>query len=244
MSMRRSTGPRLPAFIMALTMYLPAVEVAAAAADFQPEESISAAAEAFVSANLTDPENNRTAIAATLDSRIRLRRCASPLETFAAPGSAPTEGRSVVGVRCRGPVKWKIYVNVTIEREDAVVVLRHHMNRGDLLTPAHLDVIQMQVSQLSGGYFRETQAVIGKRLKQAVGAGQPVRPALLSVARIIKRGQQVTLAARATGVGITMLGVAAMDGAIGDRIRVRNLSSGRQIEGIVRSPQIIEVLGF
>ena len=33
-----------------------------------------------------------------------------------------------------------------------------------------------------------------------------------------------------------------MDGALNQRIRVENLNSGRVVEGIVRSPEIVEIL--
>lgn len=244
MSISRPVRHCLQALVFALPMHLSAMEGTAATVEFQSKASITSAAEDFVTALVPMDKGDRRVVAAAIDSRIRLRQCAKALETFAAPGSVPTIGRSVVGVRCRGPVNWKIYVGVTIERQDSVVVVRHHMNRGDLLASVDLDVVQMQVSRLGRGYYRLPAAAIGKRLKQAIGAGEPLSPALLSVANIVKRGQQVTLAAGAAGVGITVLGVAAMDGAMGDRIRVKNLSSGRQVEGIVRSPQIIEVLGF
>lgn len=39
-----------------------------------------------------------------------------------------------------------------------------------------------------------------------------------------------------------MIGTALMDGAIGQRIRVENVNSGRVVEGIVRSREVVEVL--
>lgn len=39
-----------------------------------------------------------------------------------------------------------------------------------------------------------------------------------------------------------MAGTALMDGAVGQRIRVKNTSSGRIVEGIVRSREHVEIL--
>ena len=44
------------------------------------------------------------------------------------------------------------------------------------------------------------------------------------------------------GMTIQMSGKALMDGAISQRIRVENTNSGRIVEGIVRSRELVEVL--
>jgi flagella basal body P-ring formation protein FlgA len=73
-------------------------------------------------------------------------------------------------------------------------------------------------------------------------AGRVVTPAMLEAEIVIERGQTVTLVVEGDGLNISMAGRALMDGAVDQRIRVENAGSGRVVEGLVRSPQVVEVL--
>jgi flagella basal body P-ring formation protein FlgA len=52
----------------------------------------------------------------------------------------------------------------------------------------------------------------------------------------------VTLLADAGGISVRMAGRALSDGLINQRIKVENLSSGKIVEGIARSPQVVEIV--
>ena len=53
--------------------------------------------------------------------------------------------------------------------------------------------------------------------------------------------EAVTLVAEADGVAVRMNGRALSDGAVNQRIKVRNESSGKVLEGIARSAQLVQV---
>jgi flagella basal body P-ring formation protein FlgA len=59
---------------------------------------------------------------------------------------------------------------------------------------------------------------------------------------MIKRGQSVKIMARSGAVGVTMAGVATSKASLGERITVRNVNSGRVVEGIVRSGETVEII--
>jgi flagella basal body P-ring formation protein FlgA len=61
-------------------------------------------------------------------------------------------------------------------------------------------------------------------------------------AQAVQRGQTVTLVAEAGGISIRMAGRALSDGFVNQRVRVENLSSGKIVEGIARSPQVVEII--
>jgi len=60
--------------------------------------------------------------------------------------------------------------------------------------------------------------------------------------RAVQRGQTVTLVADAGGMSVRMAGRALSDGLINQRVRVENLSSGKIVEGIARSEQVVEII--
>ena len=61
-------------------------------------------------------------------------------------------------------------------------------------------------------------------------------------ARAVQRGQTVTLIADFGGMSVRMAGRALTDGLLNQRVKVENLSSGKIVEGIARSEQMVEVI--
>ncbi len=208
---------------------------------WQPIETIAAAAEKFV-LNRTAGDGKRRAVRSNaLDPRHRLPLCDAELEAFMRRG-AEIEARTIVGVRCTGTRPWKVFVPVDVIVTAAVVTARRTLSKGHLVTEADLAVVDREVSGMRHGYYTDPRALAGQRLTQPLLAGRVVTPNVLQADQVVKRGQTVTLVAAAGGVNISMAGKALMDGALNQRIRVENLNSGRVVEGLVRSPEHVEVI--
>jgi flagella basal body P-ring formation protein FlgA len=209
--------------------------------EWQPNADISATAEAYVR-SMSGGAGGKTAVqAATLDPRHHLPRCDRDLAAFVRPGTR-VQARTIVGVRCTGSKPWKVYIAVDVVTMATVYVARATLPKGHLLTAADLATDERDVSRMTGGYLTSPEALIGQRLKQQLTAGRIITPQVLQADNIIRRGQSVTLIATAGGINVTMSGKSLMDGALNQRIRAENLSSGRVIEGIVRSREHVEIL--
>ena len=98
------------------------------------------------------------------------------------------------------------------------------------------------MTALPRGFMSAPELAVGRRLRRGVDEGAALTPALLDAAILVRRGQQVIIEAQGSGLAITMAGVARADGALGQTIPVENLSSGRRLDGIVRSAKSVEVL--
>jgi flagella basal body P-ring formation protein FlgA len=123
-----------------------------------------------------------------------------------------------------------------------VLTARRTLPRDHLLTKADVATDKRDVSRMISGYYSDPSELLGQRLKQQIIAGRAITPAMLQADRVIRRGQSVTLTVSNRGLNIKMAGKALMDGAISQRIRVENTNSGRIVEGIVRSPENVEIL--
>lgn len=221
--------------LIALSTAVPAVDD-----DVQPVESIRAAAEAFVLSQYND--ENVSARAGRLDSRLRLAHCDQPLSTFAATAAA-AGGSQSVGVRCDGSKNWTIYVPVKLSRTVEVVVLARTVQRDTLLAPEHLATIARDVAGLSSGFFTRAEELIGHRVKRSAAAGTVLTPALVHRPPLIERGDRVTLASGSSAVAVSAPAEALAAGRRGERLRVRNLSSGKVVEAVVVSRGRVEALG-
>lgn len=176
-----------------------------------------------------------------LDSRLKLVACDQALETYDSPNGL-SGGRGVVGVRCNGSKPWKIYVPVTIALMDSVVVTRRPVTRGQGLRADDLVLSETDVSRLHKAYFTNIEDVVGLRSKRAIAAGKTLHAGLLRREQLVKRGKTVSIAAQVSGLRVSMRGKALADGGLGDRIRVKNLNSGRIVSGTVAGNGLVEVI--
>lgn len=212
-----------------------------AAQKWQAIEDIAATAEAWLKVHSADLGGTTTVRAGALDPRHRLPLCDAPLEGFMRRG-AKIGARSIVGVRCTGSKPWKVYVPVDVIVTRQVVAAARPLPRGHLVERSDVTLIERDVATMQRGYYGDFKALSGLRLKQPLLAGQVITPAMLAADRIIRRGQTVTIVAADGSVNISMAGTALTDGALNQRIRVENSNSGRVVEGIVRSPEHVEIL--
>lgn len=228
------------AAVVACALLAVAMTVGAATA-WQSNEDISRTAEDFVKQRFGSNDPRMRPRAGHLDPRLRLPQCSSPLQAFVRSGTKASS-RTVVGVRCSGDSPWKVYVPVDVIVMQPVLVSKQSLPRGHVLTADDVRVEEQDVSRLNGGYLANVDELAGQRLKHPITGGRVLTPAMLAADMIIRRGQSVTLLLRSNGLNITMAGKALADGAMNQRIRVENSASQRVVEGLVRSPEYVEIL--
>ncbi|WP_412852473.1 flagellar basal body P-ring formation chaperone FlgA [Ectothiorhodospira shaposhnikovii] len=176
----------------------------------------------------------------SLDPRLRLRACDGPLETFLPPGTRMT-GHTTVGVRCTTPSPWSLFVPMQIVVRGEVVVLERALPRGTLISEGDIRLELRDLGSMHGGYLTEPTAVTNMVLRRALPAGTALSPQMVEPQRLVQRGQKVMLVAQNTAISVRMEGQALADGAYGDRVQVRNLSSRRIVEGRVLSAGVVGV---
>lgn len=210
---------------------------------WQSTASIAAKAEAHARASLSHADLAVEATVASLDSRLKLARCDQPLQAFTPPNTE-LKKNLVIGVRCRGSSPWKVYVPVKLTARRQVLVTDRPLRRGATLSAADVRLEERDITVARGAYLTDVAQLKGKILKRTVPEGRLVTADLLNEEDIIKRGQRVTLMVEQSGFMVQMAGTALSDGTINERIRVENNSSRRTVEGIVRSPQLVEVISY
>jgi flagella basal body P-ring formation protein FlgA len=209
---------------------------------WQDHEQIRRAAELAVRSERPAAAGERFAVkAAELDSRLRLPACGAPLDAT-VPDGARSSPRISVEVRCGSGDRWKVYVPVQVDVRRAIVVAAKALPRGKVLTAD--DVILTERDSAGSGYAWVTsiESAVGRTLRRSVNAGVPLVASALESTVLVRRGQQVTLEARSGPLVVRSGGVAQSDGALGQVISVANASSGKNLQGIVRSEKSVEIL--
>ena len=233
--------PRSAAAATVLGAMLAAV-AATAAEPYQSHESIRAAAQtAAEQSSAVDAASGATSSVKVgeLDPRLRLPACTEEIEGFLPTGS-PTRANLTVGVRCTGATPWTVYVPVRISTIRPVVILSRPLNRGSVIGLQDLDIDLREIGA-SSAYFDNPNDVIGKVLTRTGTAGQVVIPGHLAAGIAVKRGQQVVLVANSGGILVRGGGTAMTDAGVGDRLKVKNNSSARVVEGTVLADGSVDV---
>jgi flagella basal body P-ring formation protein FlgA len=178
--------------------------------------------------------------AADLDARLRLPACEAPLTASTAmPRGMQT--RVVVRVACKGNASWSINVPVEIHRTMDVLVLRRAVGRGETIGAGDVNVQSRVLPGLSSPYVSKVADLAGRLTRRPISEGAAVTADSLAAALLIHRGQNVTLAARASGLEVRAPGLALADASAHQRVRVQNLNSLKIVEGLVDSDGVVRV---
>ena len=175
-----------------------------------------------------------------LQPRLQLAACGTTVESKLAPG-VQMGGRVMIELRCNGSTPWHLYVPVKVVGTTAVVVAAHALIAGTVLTDKDLSVEQRDMVGLPPGYLNDPSIAIGLTAGRGISGGAIMTNQQLLGAQAVQRGQTVTLIANAGGISVRMAGRALSDGFINQRVRVENLSSGKIVEGIATSAQVVQI---
>jgi len=211
------------------------------AADMQDVAQLEALAKSQAAPQFPPLTERQRFLVGPIDQRLQLARCNLPLKPIVGPGQHMRD-RVMVELRCPGTPSWHIYVPVRIVGTSTVTIAARAIVVGAVLTDKDLRTEQRDVSELAPGYMDDPTVAIGLTASRPISSGAVITNQYLVAAKAVQRGQTVTLVADAGGMSVRMAGRALSDGLMNQRVRVENLSSGKIVEGIARSEQIVEII--
>ena len=218
-------------------------QVAASNPPVQSLDRIGQAAELAVRQILPDMQAETGDVlirARALDPRLRLPACSTgPLaELPARRGSA---GRLLVAVRCRGPATWTIYVAVEVQSTVKVLRLRRGAHPGESLEISDVAESIAVLPGISVDYVNTLSQIRGQSLRRARVAGDLLMRADFRPDPVVKRGDRVTIVASAAGIEVRAAALAIADAASDGRVRVRNETSLKIVEGRVDNAGVVRL---
>ena len=206
---------------------------------YQSIDSIKAAAQTFLSTHSNvEGRANTTISVGNIDNRLTLPACGTTLDTF-LPSGAKVQGKTTIGVRCQSPKPWTLYVPANVTTITQVLVTNTPLRRGHVMTAGDISLQSKNTSQLNAAYLSNPDQVVGKVLKRNLANKALLTRAVLTEPHIIHKGQHVDLRAGLGGLNVSAPAIALMGGAVGDRIRVKNVSSGKIVEGAILASGVV-----
>jgi len=169
-----------------------------------------------------------------LDNRLRLKACHAPLSIQNLNPNNRFQPRLQLSCENKQTgYQWKTLIPIKLQIFAEVVSLKHAKARGEKLKPEDLILKRTDLSKLNQGYYTRIDKLQDFELKFSSHQGQIITPNHVSKPWLIKRNQQIVINAKGELMHIRMAGKALMNGHAGDWIKVKNLNSGKIIEGLI-----------
>jgi len=128
---------------------------------------------------------------------------------------------------------------IAVTRE--VVRAAGRIRRGDVITGDDVEMALETSIRDRGDTLSDPGEAIGKRATRSIRTGTSLTAAMVESPPLVTKGSPVTIVAENSVVRITTLGEALEDGRKGDRIKVRNTRSGKEITSTVESAGWVKV---
>ncbi|MEE4297970.1 MAG: flagellar basal body P-ring formation chaperone FlgA [Pseudomonadales bacterium] len=213
----------------------------AALAAHQDLDSIRRAALDVARAMPMELPGQRTLSTAELDPRLRLPACPEPLEASAREMRTGAR-QTTVEVSCAAEPGWTLYVPVMAHYRLPVVVAGAGLPRGAIVRAADVRLEERELSRTDHGLLLDVADAVGMKVKRPVNAGAALRSTALEPQDVIRRGDRVVIDAFAASFRVRMRGESLQDAAPGERVRVRNLSSRRIVEGVAAADGSVRIM--
>ena len=262
-SVKTSTPAQGMMQILCLTvfwLFISAMTSAAHAKSASPAETMAEQVKQWLSQ--THSVNAKEVTIAPLDERLKVQACAKPLtvdhpfqskETVRVRCSEPTwqlylqvklpnssfvAANSSNGTTNNSNVSTSNSNGATVQNPSVVpktvVVARRLIQRGAILQPDMLEVVQASPGNADTQLLSSLKDAQNAELTRDIPAGQALRISDIRRAVMVKQGQSVMFS---VGNGkefqISIRMEAMQDGRLGEQVRLKNPESGRQVSGVV-----------
>ncbi|USD36265.1 MULTISPECIES: flagellar basal body P-ring formation chaperone FlgA [Ferrimonas] len=164
----------------------------------------------------------------------RLSPCEAPLSVDGNANGFPG-GQQQRQVSCPTPA-WSLFVRAKVVMTATIPVARQKLVADQPISAEQLTWQQHQFRQRDRATLMTPDAIDGLRPKRSIRAGDPIRAGQLQSPLWVEKGQEVIIEASDGSFVASTKGVALAAGSQGEAIRVRNLSSGKQVSAYVVAP--------
>lgn len=122
-----------------------------------------------------------------------------------------------------------------------VAVLGKAVARGDTISAADLDWMELSPDRLPKESLTDPDHIIGTEARRRLSPGRVLTNRDVGPPRLVRRGQPVRVVYADGDLRLSAIGTARDDGAFGEPIRVMNPDSNLQVQGVATGPAEVTV---
>jgi len=135
-------------------------------------------------------------------------------------------------------------VRTNIEVQEKYLTSAKQIKKNVMVQPEDVQIAKRWVRTLSLRSINDPQNVIGKRFTIDIGPDREIKQSMVSEPVMIKRGEVVRIVLDGGQMALSTTGVAEENGADGQKIRVKNISSQKVIMAEVVHKGMVKVGSF
>jgi flagella basal body P-ring formation protein FlgA len=132
-------------------------------------------------------------------------------------------------------------VSVQLHVYRQVLVAAAPIGRGTAALPEQFAVERREAIAGGDTAVASVESVRGMRLRHSFTAGETVHTSDLEPLPVIRRGDKVMATVGVGGITVTVSGIALDDGAVGQRVGIKNDRSGRRLQATVMGPGSVRI---
>ena len=171
-------------------------------------------------------------VAGALDSRLALAACGQPVRV--AADLSRQQARVNARVSCSAPSPWNLYVPVEIRVYRPVLVATRELRRGEAIGAGDVALEERNaLASVGSPPLTQPADVDGLSARRTIAPGTVLNASLVEPPVLVRRGDRLGVSARTGGITVQTSGEALGTARLGERVRVRNLQSGRVIDAVV-----------
>jgi len=202
------------------------------------EEQVHQAVEDFVIDQLEGKlkDGERVVVHARWQGEVLLDRPGDVVLKIRLISSQTLRGPSMVRVELLvdGATRKVLTVTADVRFFTTVMVTTRAVRRGTVFyDDDSVELVERDVTTARHGFFTGMTQLEGLRARRPIGYGAVISRRHVEEIPVIERGDDVEMTLTTSHMQISTVGVALQDGAVGSRIRVKNVDSGKIVYGEV-----------
>lgn len=138
-----------------------------------------------------------------------------------------------IQVNVDGEDKEKIFLRTKVSVFDRIVVAKKRLKRGDLIQGEEATIEVRDIAALSSNAVKDISLVMGKESKTFIPQGNPIYEWMIKERPLVKKNEKVKIEVNAENIVVVAGGMSMEDGALGQSIKVKNLTSGKELVAVV-----------
>jgi flagella basal body P-ring formation protein FlgA len=145
------------------------------------------------------------------------------------------------GAGGRTPVGQSFVVEGRYEPWVRVPSVAHRVSGDTPITEADIAWLNVPEHRVGRDTLLEPTQIIGQAPRRVLMPGRPIQAEDVMKPQVIKKNDNVTMVFETPHMQLRAMGVAMGDGAVGDRVSVRNPDSHATVYAIVQAPGVVRV---
>ena len=150
-------------------------------------------------------------------------------------------------VSCNKPLKWQITIRTNADSTPKIhskkkinkvsnsiklITLRNNLKKGEVIQKHDLK-FDYKTNSVGNGFFESFDSLVGRKINQNLSKGQVIKIRHLEENFMVSEGQSIIIFSDLYGINVRMQGNALENGHFNELIKVKNISSGKIVQGRV-----------